>query len=266
MATYAIGDVQGMYTALLRLVKKIGFDKSSDKLWLTGDLVNKGQESLEVLRYVKELGESAITVLGNHDLHLLAGYYGVRRFGEEHLLAKVLNAPDADQLLDWLRHRPLIHREGKYILVHAGLLPEWSADEAEQIAGEVEAELCSHHANMVIDHMHGDKPDKWGEDKNRFERYRLAMNVMTRMRCLTNDGRLDPHYTGAPDKMPEGLHHWAESAGRKITDEVIVCGHWAMQGLVMNEKMIALDSGAVYGGRLTAVRLEDKKVFQVDCA
>ena len=265
MTTYAIGDIQGMYDPLMRLLEKIEFDPDQDKLWFAGDLVNRGPDSLKVLRYVKSLGDSAVTVLGNHDLHLIAASEGFKNLGKNRTLDEVLNAPDAEELLTWLRFCPLIHIENKFVLVHAGLPPQWSADEAKKLAGEVEAVLQLSSYHDFLSHMYGDKPDVWDDTLAGFNRLRFIVNAFTRMRVVTPEGKLLLDYSGPPESKPAGSLHWINAPNRQSSDNTIVCGHWAAQGLTIRADMRALDTGCVWNGALTAMSLDDDRVFQVEC-
>jgi bis(5'-nucleosyl)-tetraphosphatase (symmetrical) len=264
MATYAIGDVQGCYAPLERLLEAIRFDPARDRLWFTGDLVNRGPASLETLRLVKSLGGAAVAVLGNHDLHLLAAARGVRRPHRQDTLTEVLGAIDRDELLDWLRRRPLIHAEGATVLVHAGLLPEWSVPRALELGREVERALVED-LDGFCRHMYGNHPDRWDEALTGYERLRVIVNAMTRLRILTPDGRMELTYTGPPEHAPPGCVPWYAVPGRRSRDHFIVCGHWAAHGLALTEALATLDTGCVWGGKLTALRLEDRQVFQVAC-
>lgn len=265
MALYAIGDLQGCYDPFCRLLDRIGFDPARDRLWLTGDLVNRGPRSLAVLRFVKALGEAVTTVLGNHDLHLLALYYGASdRYREG--LREVLEAPDVDELIDWLRHRPLLHLEGDLCLVHAGLPPPWDRELALRCAREVEAVLRGDEPSLFLRHMYGDQPDLWDEGLKGWARFRYIVNALTRMRYLDREGRLVLNCALPPSQSPEGLIPWFAFPGRRNRDLSILFGHWAALGFYRGEGVIGLDSGCVWGGRLTAVRLDGElEVYQVGC-
>jgi len=265
MATYAIGDVQGCYGHLIGVLDLIGFDPANDKLWLTGDLVNRGPQSLEVLRFVKNLGESAVTVLGNHDLHLLGVAAGIREIRKSDSLDEVLNAPDRAELMEWLRFRPLLHSEGRFILVHAGLLPDWTASQAAALASEAEAALRRENWIEVLDGLRSGGNPKWDDALSGIDRLRVMVNAITRMRVISLDGEIDFHFNGPPEKAPEGFIPWSAHPGRKSADKVIVCGHWAAQKLKITPGMIALDHGCVWHGGLAAIRLEDMKLFTFDC-
>ena len=263
MATYAIGDIQGCYSALRRLLDACAFDPAADRLWLVGDLVNRGPESLEVLRFVAQLGETATVVLGNHDLYLLMLRAGLEQRGTDHTLDDVLAAPDSDELLDWLAHRPMIHVEGSHVLVHAGLLPQWSVSKARALAGEVETALTGKDAKKFLVRLMGSRPDHWENRLKGWGRLRVIVNAFTRMRFCTPDGRMVMRAKGPPDKAPEGALPWFALPDRANRTHTIVCGHWSALGFYRAEGLIALDSGYVWGGALTAIRLEDSEVFQV---
>ena len=264
MATLAVGDIQGCYEALQRLLEETSFDPAKDRLWLTGDLVNRGPDSLRVLRWARGLGDRAVVVLGNHDLHLLAvASHGASPKRRDTLLG-ILEAPDRDELLDWLRHQKLMHHENGFAMVHAGLLPGWSIAKALKLAGEVERELREF-PRRLFDTMYGDEPARWSERLDRGDRHRVIINAMTRMRMLNRAGEMSLSYSAAPAKAPGDLVSWFDVPGRASATTPIVCGHWAALGLVLRPDLLALDSGCVWGRKLTAVRLEDRAVFQVGC-
>ncbi len=263
MAVYAIGDIQGCHVALERLLDGVRFDPAADRLWIVGDLVNRGPGSLQVLRFVRALGETATVVLGNHDLYLLMLAAGFSRRGKDDTLARVLEAPDREELLDWLARRSILHAEGGYVMVHAGLLPQWSVAQAAALAREVEAALAGEQARAFLRHLHGDRPDRWDNALAGWDRLRMIVNVLTRMRFCTPDGRLALRAKGPPEKAPPGTVPWFEVPGRAHADHTIVCGHWSALGFYRAPGLIALDSGCVWGGKLTALRLEDGEVFQV---
>lgn len=265
MATYAIGDVQGCYGSLVRLLDAIEFDHHDDRLWFVGDLVNRGPESLEVLRFVRSLGERAVVVLGNHDLHLVALAAGYGRRRADDTLEAVLAAPDAAELIGWLRRRPLMHLEPPYAMVHAGLLPQWTVQRARELAAEVESALHEPYYRDFLAMLYGSKPDRWEDGLLGFDRLRVIVNAMTRMRFCSAKGVMDFRTKGEPDEAPEGFHPWFEVPGRASRDTAIVCGHWSALGLRITRNLLALDTGCVWRGKLTAVRLEDREVFQVRC-
>jgi bis(5'-nucleosyl)-tetraphosphatase (symmetrical) len=261
VSTFAVGDIQGCYDALRRLLERISFRPAVDRLWLAGDLVNRGPDSLRVLRWARELGDRAVVVLGNHDLHLLAVACGAARVRPDDTLQEILEAPDRDELLGWLRRQRLMHQEDGIAMVHAGLLPDWPVTRALELAREVERELREA-PRRLFESMYGDEPSRWSDALGRAERHRLVINAMTRMRMLTGSGDLHLGYPGAPSEAPAGLVSWFDAPGRASAGTPIVCGHWAALGLVIRRDLLALDTGCVWGRQLTAVRLEDRAVFQ----
>jgi bis(5'-nucleosyl)-tetraphosphatase (symmetrical) len=265
VATYAIGDVQGCCDALQALLGEIGFSPARDTLWFVGDLVNRGTQSLEVLRFVRSLGTRAIVVHGNHDLHLLASAAGRAKRRADDTFDDVLAAPDRDELLDWLRLRPLLHVEGGYVMVHAGLLPAWSVAEAAALAAEVEAALRAPTHRDLYASLYGSKPAAWSEALRGPERLRVIVNAMTRMRFCTPDGAMDFSIKGGKEKALPGYLPWFEVPGRRTRGVPIICGHWSALGLRIEPDLLALDTGCVWGGRLTALRLEDRRVLQSAC-
>ena len=256
MATYAIGDVQGCYDELQALLARIGFDRTRDRLWFVGDLVNRGPKSLQVLRFVKAL--DAVTVLGNHDLHLVTQFEGFERRRRDDTFTDVLGAPDAKELVDWLRTRPLMHVEGGWAMVHAGLLPQWTIDLAVSLATEVQRALAAPAYRDFLAHMYGSKPARWDDALTDWDRLRVIVNAMTRMRFCTQEGVMEFHETGK--KAPPGFAPWYET--RKAPEERIVFGHWSSAGLQLSERYAGLDTGCVWGGPLTALRLEDRWLVQ----
>jgi bis(5'-nucleosyl)-tetraphosphatase (symmetrical) len=262
MATYAVGDVQGCHDELQDLLRRARFERSRDRLWLVGDLVNRGPKSLEVLRFVRGLGQAAVTVLGNHDLHLVAQHEGFERRRGDDTFDDVLNAPDAAGLIAWLRTRPLMHVDGAWAMVHAGLLPQWSVAKARALAREVEAALAAPDYRKFLANMYGSTPDTWSETLRGWDRLRVIVNAMTRMRFCTAEGKLDFRAKGK--EPPRGHRPWFEY--RDGDSETVLCGHWSALGLKMTQRLAALDSGCVWGGALTALRLEDRNLYQVPCA
>ncbi len=268
MATYAIGDLQGCYDPLARLLDYLKFDPAQDRLWCVGDLVNRGPQSLEVLRFVKGLGPAAATVLGNHDLHLIMQAAGYGKANKEDTLAPILVAPDRDELLAWLRAQPLFHCENGWAMVHAGLLPAWDFARAQSLSDEVQAALRSPAYTDFLAHMWGSEPDAWRDDLAGWDRLRVVVNAMTRMRFVHPEGRMEfraPGSKGPPERGPAGCVPWFEAPGRKSADRLVICGHWSALGFRQTENLLALDSGCLWGGSLTAVRLEDRRVFQIPC-
>jgi bis(5'-nucleosyl)-tetraphosphatase (symmetrical) len=266
VATYAIGDVQGCCDALHALLGEVGFSPSRDLLWFVGDLVNRGTQSAEVLRFVRSLGERAIVVHGNHDLHTLAVAAGKAKRRADDTLEDLLGAPDRDELLDWLRMRPLLHVDREYVMVHAGLLPSWSLAQAADLAAEAEAALRAPAHLELYPSLYGSKPAAWSDALRGAERLRVIVNAMTRMRFCTPDGAMDFSVKGELEKALPGYLPWFEVPDRRTRGVPIVCGHWSALGLRITPDLLALDTGCVWGGRLTAIRLEDRRVFQTACA
>lgn len=265
MATYAIGDLQGCYAELQSLLDAVSFDPTQDRLWFVGDLVNRGPDSLACLRFIDSLGDRAVAVLGNHDLHLLAVAEGLAKPHRTDTLNGILSAPDREPLLHWLRHRPLLHVEGNTVLVHAGLLPAWTIVRAAELAREVEACLRSANYRDFVAIMYGDQPDLWSDQLMGFDRLRVVVNAMTRIRFCTPDGRMEFASKGEATTAPAGYLPWFNAPDRASASATVICGHWASLGLHLKENLIAIDTGCVWGRSLTAVRLEDRAVFQVDC-
>lgn len=263
MATYAIGDVQGCFDELQRLLARIGFEASRDRLWFVGDLVNRGPKSLEVLRFVRSLGAAATTVLGNHDLHLVCQHEGVEHRRKDDTFGDVLGAADARDLVDWLRARPMLHVEGRYAMVHAALLPQWSIADSAVLAREVEQALTGGQHREFLANLYGDRPDRWDDALAGWDRLRVIVNVMTRMRYCTPEGRIELKSGGTVP--PAGYRTWFDA--RPVRNEpILVCGHWSALGLKLSERFALLDSGCVWGGALSALRLEDRWLAQVPSA
>ena len=262
MSIYAIGDVQGCHDELRRLVDRIRFDPSRDRLWFVGDLVNRGPRSLDVLRYVKGLGAAAVTVLGNHDLHLLARAYGVRKPKEGDTLDDVLAAPDRDELVAWLASRPLLHRTDDYVLVHAGLHPTWDAATAMALAAEAEETLHSSPRETVATLRRGSAPPQWDPALRGEDRLRAIVAILTRIRTCTVEGVLDLDFAGPPDQAPHGRRPWFEWPGPWSSEVTVVFGHWSALGLRVEPHAVALDTGCVWGKALTAVRVDDGNVYK----
>ncbi len=266
MATYAIGDIQGCFDSLQRLLERCVFDPVKDRLWLVGDLVNRGPRSLETVRFIRDLGAAAVTVLGNHDLSLLMAAEGFGKRGKGDTFDDILEAPDRDELLAWLRQQPLCHLEDGYCLVHAGLLPQWTVTQARELAAEVEQVLRGAHWRELMAHMWGSEPACWDDSLTGWSRLRVIINAMTRMRFCTPQGVMDFRVKGEVTKAPEGYLPWFEVPGRRSADSVLITGHWSALGLKILPNLLAIDSGCLWGRALTAIRLEDRQVFQVDCA
>lgn len=268
MATYAIGDIQGCYRPLRDLLDHVGFSAERDCLWFVGDLVNRGPQSLEVLRFVRELGDAAVVVLGNHDLHLVMQAEGCGKASAEDTLGAVLAAPDSAELVTWLRGRPLFHVDGPYALVHAGLLPQWSVTLAQLLSDEVHEALVASNYRDFLANMWGSDPAEWCEELAGWDRLRVIVNAMTRMRYCHKDGSMELRAPGAkapPERGPAGCMPWFDIPGRASAGHTIVCGHWSALGFRQSSNLLALDSGCLWGGSLTAVRLEDRRLFQLPC-
>jgi bis(5'-nucleosyl)-tetraphosphatase (symmetrical) len=268
MALYAIGDIQGCARAFDALLAALRFDVQRDRLWLVGDLVNRGPESLGVLRTVMALGTSAVTVLGNHDLHLLATAAGAREPGPDDSFEAVLRAADRNELLDWLRRRPLLHHDARRnrVLVHAGIPPRWSLAVAADAAREVESLLHGRDWMQALAGMYGNTPTRWRTDMPRAERVRYTINALTRMRYCDADGELEFEHSGPPGSQASGLVPWFDHPLRVATDAHIVFGHWSALGVLCRADVTATDSGCVWGGALTAVPLDPPgEPLAVDC-
>ena len=267
MAVYAIGDVQGCCDELLQLLEVLHFDPLRDRLWFTGDLVNRGTQSLEVLRLVKSLGERATVVLGNHDLHLLAVAAGASHLRPKDSFMDVLEAYDRDSLLSWLQHRPLFHHDARlgYTLVHAGLPPQWDLASTQACATEAEQLLRSDEAKTFFQEMYGDQPAQWRDDLSGLERMRFIINCFTRLRYCDGKGCLALRDKGAPGSTAPGIMPWFQVPGRKSAAMKIIFGHWSTLGRYQGEGIYSLDTGCVWGRSLTALRLDDGEWFSVSC-
>lgn len=258
MAIFAIGDVQGCFDELQALLELVNFRSGEDMLWFTGDLVNRGPQSLQVLRYVKNLGDSAVTVLGNHDLHLLAVAYSQAKLRKDDSLNDILQAHDREDLLTWLRHRPLLHsdaRLGAY-LIHAGLPPQWDIEQAKQYALEVESVLRGDEFVEYLSTMYGNKPSRWKTSLSGWSRIRFITNCFTRLRYVDNEGKLSLEAKGPIGSQPPQCMPWFQHPKRQTRDSLIVFGHWSTLGFYEKDSVIALDTGCLWGGKLTAVRLD----------
>ena len=269
MATYAIGDLQGCYDPFRRLLDEIDFDPANDRLLLVGDLVNRGPKSLKTLRFVKSLGDSAVTVLGNHDLHFLALTAGAVRGGKRFAtLENLMKAPDAEELADWLRHCPLAHYDEGLdsLMVHAGTHPAWTVKKTLARAAEVEQELRNGDYETLLGKMYGNSPNAWKGKLSGYKRLRFIINCLTRMRMVTDDNRLNLTFSGSPWRARKNLRPWFEAEDRQTGDTRIVFGHWSQLGLIVMPNLLSLDTGCVWGRQLTAVRIDKRKprVFQVE--
>jgi bis(5'-nucleosyl)-tetraphosphatase (symmetrical) len=263
MATYAIGDLQGCFYSFSNLLAEIKFDPERDRLWLVGDLVNRGPHSLKVLRWMHAHEACVTSVLGNHDLHALAAYEGVVDLHRNDTLAELFTAQDRDILLDWLRLQPLAHAESGYLMVHAGLLPQWDAARTRMLASEVETVLRGPDYRHFLAQMYGNLPDIWDETLVGMGRLRIITNALTRLRVCTPEGRMEFRFKGEPKDIPPGYLPWFEIKSRKSRKDSLIVGHWSALGLITRKHFIALDSGCLWGGKLSAIRLEDRKLFQV---
>jgi bis(5'-nucleosyl)-tetraphosphatase (symmetrical) len=269
MATYAVGDLQGCAQELDALLRKIRFRPASDRLWLVGDLVNRGPDSLGVLRRVIALGRSVITVLGNHDLHLLATFAGRRDLSPGDTFQDVLEAPDAAALIDWLRRRPLLHYDARArrVLVHAGIPAAWTVRDAQTHAREIETLLRGRRWRSALASMYGNEPSAWSPKLGKEERRRFTINALTRMRYCDRRGRLDLRFSGPPGTQEKGLMPWFDVPERRTAGVHVVFGHWAALGLLRRADVTALDTGCVWGARLTAARLDgSRRTVSVRCS
>lgn len=258
MAVYAVGDIQGCHDELQHALDQVGFEPGSDTLWCVGDLVNRGPKSLEVLRFFRDLGESGVCVLGNHDLHLLALAAGNGKHKDEPSLARVLSAPDRDELLHWLRHRPLLHYDPglDFAMVHAGLPPQWDLDTARACASEVETVLRDDSHSAYFMQMYGNKPNRWEPSLSGMARWRFITNCLTRLRFCELNGRLRLKEKGPPGSQAEGRIPWFAHPERASRTQRILCGHWSTLGYLAGHNIWALDTGCVWGGALTLLRLD----------
>lgn len=269
MSTYAIGDIQGCFESLQCLLEKIQFDPQRDRLWLAGDLINRGPDSLATLRFLYSLRDSVEFVLGNHDLHFLAVAHGLRKPNHSDTLAALLAAPDRQPLIAWLMQGKLLHTDLQlgFTMVHAGIPPQWSLQEAQAHAREVEAFLQSRYGGELLSNMYGNSPKRWKNKLFGVERLRLITNYFTRMRFCTAEGELELDSKDNISAAPEGYAPWFAHSERKTRDEKIVFGHWAaLEGRVDVPNIYALDTGCVWGGTLTALRLEDRVRFSCSCS
>ncbi len=268
MSVYAIGDIQGCFKQLQRLLDKINFDPSDDYLWFAGDIVNRGPNSLKTLRFIKSLGKHAITVLGNHDLHLLAVAYADKHLSKKDTLKDILQADDRDDLLYWLRHRPLLHydNEKNICLVHAGIYPSWSIKKALLYANEVENVLRGKNYKKFLQHMYGNTPDIWTKELESWDRYRFITNVFTRMRYCDSTQRLALKYKGKPGSQPDNIHPWFELEHHRKKTKIIF-GHWSTLGRTSQKNIYPLDTGCLWGGYLTALKVNKKmqNYIQIRC-
>lgn len=268
MATYAIGDVQGCYESLQCLLEKIAFNPELDKLWLVGDLINRGPDSLATLRFLYSIRDSVEFVLGNHDLHFIAVAYGLRKKGQNDTLDALLNAPDRQQLIDWLIQGKLLHTDETlgFTMIHAGIPPMWSLHQAQAHAREVEAVLQSRYCKDFLSSMYGNQPNRWKNKLIGMDRLRLITNYFTRMRFCSDEGMLEFETKENIASAPLGFAPWFSFADRKTSNDKIIFGHWAaLEGKANTPNIFALDTGCVWGGSLSALRLEDQQLFSCFC-
>jgi bis(5'-nucleosyl)-tetraphosphatase (symmetrical) len=268
MATYAIGDIQGCLEPLQCLLKEIDFNPANDRLWLVGDLINRGPDSLATLRFLYTLRDSITIVLGNHDLHFIAVYYGQRKRGKNDTLDELLRAPDCADLVYWLRQQKLVHHDPvlNFTMAHAGIPPQWDLAEALAHSREIETLLQSDKIEKFLANMYGNLPSRWNNKLDGADRWRLIANYFTRMRFCNAKGELELQTKENADAPPAGFAPWFSFAERKTHAERILFGHWAaLEGRADTENIYALDTGCVWGGTLTALRLEDECWFSCDC-
>ncbi|AZY50353.1 symmetrical bis(5'-nucleosyl)-tetraphosphatase [Bordetella avium] len=264
---WMIGDVQGCCTPLQQLLAHPDIaGEPGARFWFAGDLVNRGPESLATLRRIIALGDRAVAILGNHDLHLLAAAAGVRKPSKSDTLNDILNAPDADDLIDWLRHRPLAHYAHEHLMVHAGVLPKWNVAKTLALAGEVEAALRGPNWRKALQKMYGNEPVTWKDGHKGGKRLRVIINALTRMRLCTPAGHMEFATKVTPGAWPAGLVPWFDVPNRATRDVTIVFGHWSTLGLLIRPHLICLDTGCVWGGALTAMRLQDRKLVHIKCS
>ncbi len=260
MTTYAIGDIQGCYKTLKALLKKINFNPQYDKVILVGDLVNRGPDSLGVLRWAKDLKSRALTLLGNHDLRLLSMHVGLVNGYKRKEMQNILTAPDAKDLINWLRTRYLIHVKGRYVFVHAGILPNWDLAQAVTNAQMVQKTLRSEKYIELLKTWQTVKADKWSKNLSKYEKEAAILNVFTRMRMCKTPKQMDFSFTDKPEKAPKNLKAWFDYNSQKTQNYTIIFGHWSALGLRKGSNFVSLDSGCVWGGSLTAIRLDDRQI------
>ncbi|MBC7204737.1 MAG: symmetrical bis(5'-nucleosyl)-tetraphosphatase, partial [Pusillimonas sp.] len=261
-SVWVIGDIQGCCSALDELLEHpaIAADCNA-QLWFAGDIVNRGPRSLDTVRRIMKMGSRAITVLGNHDLNLLAVAAGVRKPGKSDTIADILGAPDADEIIEWLRHRPMAHYEHHHLLVHAGVLAPWTLEQTLKLAAEVECALRSKHWRQYLEKMYGNEPNRWRDDLGPNKRLRIVINALTRLRMCDAKGRMDLSYKNAPgSEAPDYLMPWFDVPNRATQKTTIIFGHWSTLGLMLRPDAICLDTGCVWGGKLTALRLSDRQL------
>jgi bis(5'-nucleosyl)-tetraphosphatase (symmetrical) len=266
METFAIGDVQGCAAELTRLLQEIDALSPGAQLLFVGDLVNRGPASLQTLRMVKAMGSRARTVLGNHDLHLLAAAHGVRAPAPSDTLDDILHAPDRDELLHWLRHQPLALTADDWLVVHAGVLPQWSASQVLSLAAEVETRLQADDWLDFLRAMYGNQPSQWSDTLQGHDRLRCIVNALTRLRFCSAEGEMEFATKEGPGAPPAGFMPWFDVPGRLTAHIPILFGHWSTLGILQRDDVFGLDSGCVWGGKLSALRLSDRHLLQVACS
>lgn len=262
MAHYAIGDLQGCYTELAKLLNKINLNHGTDTLWLVGDIVNRGAYSLECLQFCMQHESSVQMVLGNHDLHLLALAYGYGKLKRSDTLTSILQHPNLNKMRDWLRQQPLMYHNQTHVLVHAGLFPEWTVAQSAQLAHEVEQEL-HHNPRAYFANMYGNQPEFWSPDLEGYGRLRFITNAFTRMRVLNPNNGLDHQYKNVYNNIPTPQYAWFDAPNRQHLSHQIVFGHWSALGFLNEKQIIALDTGALWGGQLTAINLATEEITQI---
>jgi len=266
MATYIVGDIQGCYDPLQRLLEKIAFNPSDDRLWCPGDLVNRGKQSLETLRLLESLGASFSMTLGNHDLYLLREHWRFPDGGSaNHEIDVILHAPDRERLTGWLQQQPLARwsPEHQVLMVHAGVIPQWTLAQTLSCAGEIETVLRSKKSARFFSKMSKNWVRRWDDELSGWKRLRLISNILTQLRFCDENGKILSSASGPPGSQPLPYKPWFKHKHRQTRKITIAFGHWAALGFYARKKLLCLDSGCVWGGRLTAVRLEDRQVFQV---
>ena len=265
MATIAIGDVQGCYDQLMRVLERAAYDERRDTLWFVGDLVNRGPQSAKTVRFAKSLGERQVTVLGNHDLALLVVAAGLAKPHRGDTFHDILSAPDREELLAWLRHQKMMHAGEGYAMVHAGLLPQWSIARALQLGREVEAVLQGPDHRDFLKNLYGNEPLRWSDDLAGYDRLRVIVNAMTRLRLITADGTMEFSHKLGLENAPAGYLPWYDAPARASRGTAVIFGHWAALGLLLREDVVCLDSGCVWGRSLSALRLEDRRLTECAC-
>ncbi|KGM39453.1 biotin transporter BioY [Aquabacterium sp. NJ1] len=264
---YLVGDLQGCCNPFERLLQTIDFSPSRDHVYILGDLVNRGPDSLGVLRRLRELDNSATCLLGNHDLHLLAVAHGVRKPHRSDTLDTILNAPDRDDWLNWIRQQRLAVHEHGWLMVHAGVVPQWDAAQTVALAGEVEAMLAGPDLGEFLTRMYGNEPERWDDSLQGVPRWRCVVNSLTRLRFCSVDGTMEFATKDGSDGAPEGFMPWFDVPGRRTEGTPVAFGHWSTLGLINRDDLLALDTGCVWGGQLSAVRVDGatRELIQIDC-